>query len=66
MSGLNEAQFLYVSPQKEFSEKQNDGQEVNLFREIYIPWIGCSPSQKTRVASKYGVVSVYGLGNFID
>ena len=34
-------------------------------REIHIPQADGSLSQKVRVASKYGVVSFYGLGNFI-
>ena len=31
MSGLTEAQVLRVSAQKEFSERQSDKQEVDLF-----------------------------------
>ena len=37
VSGFNEAQVLDVSSQKEFSERQSDRQEVDLFRETHIP-----------------------------
>ena len=36
MSGHTEVQVLYVSAQKEFSERQSDSEEVDLFREIKI------------------------------
>ena len=36
MSGRTEVQVLYVSAQKEFSERQSDSEEVDLFREIKI------------------------------
>ena len=36
MSRRTEVQVLYVSAQKEFSEKQSDSEEVDLFREIKI------------------------------
>ena len=35
--GPNQAQAADVSLQKEFNEKQRDGQEVVLFREVHIP-----------------------------
>ena len=39
VSELNEAQFLDVSAKREFSERQSDRWEVDLFRKIHIPWV---------------------------
>ena len=39
---------------------------MNLFREKHTLQTECGPSQKVRVAPKYGLVNFYGLGNFID
>ena len=36
MSGRTEVQVLYVSAQKEFSERQSDSEEVDLFIEVKI------------------------------
>ena len=57
--GLNEAQVLDVSSQKEFSERQSDRLEVDLFREKHTPQTECGPSQRVRKAPGYGVVSFY-------
>ena len=46
--GLNEAQVLDVSLQKEFNERQSDRLEVDLFREKHTPQTECGPSQKAR------------------
>ena len=62
VSGLNEAQVLDVSLQKEFSETQSDRQEVDLSREKHTPQTECGPSQKVRKAPRYGVVSFYRGG----
>ena len=62
VSGLNEAQVLNVSSQKEFSERQSDKEEVDLFREKRTPQTQCGPSQKARAAPGYGVVSFYKGG----
>ena len=62
VSGLNEAQVLDVSSQKEFSERQSDGYEVDLFREKHTPQTDCGPSQKSRKAPGYGIVSFYRHG----
>ena len=77
MSGLTKAQVLYVSAQKEFSGRQSDRQEVDLLeRDTFHrknavrlkrreqPQ-GMGSSWKVRAAPKYGVVTFYGLGNFI-
>ena len=61
-SGLNEALVLDVSLQKEFSERQNDRLEVDLFREKQAPQTDCGPSERVSGASKCGMVSFYGLG----
>ena len=65
-SGPNEAQVPDVSSQKEFSETQSDRYEVDLFREKHIPqtrlW---AIAEGSVVALKRGMVSFYGLGNFI-
>ena len=37
VSGLTEVQVLHVSTQKEFSERQSDGQEIDLLR-----WHACA------------------------
>ena len=37
VSGLNEAQVLDVSSQREFSERQSDRSEVDLVREKHTP-----------------------------
>ena len=63
--GPNEAQVLDVSSQKEFSERQNDRLEVDLFREKQATQTECGPSERVNGASKCGMVSFYGLGNFI-
>ena len=63
--GPDEAQILDVSSQKEFSERQNDRLEVDLFREKQAPQTDCGPSERVSGASKCGMVSFYGLGNFI-
>ena len=34
--GLTDVQVLYISAQKEFSERQNDGQKVDLLRELSV------------------------------
>ena len=39
--------------------------KAGLFREMHIPQRECEPSQKVRGAPVYGVVSFYGLGDFI-
>ena len=39
--------------------------KVGLLTEIHIPQIECDPSQKVRMVLNYGVVSFYGLGNFL-
>ena len=44
VSGVNEAQVLDVSSQKEFSERQSDRLEVDLFREEHTPQTECGPS----------------------
>ena len=59
-SGLNEAQVLDVSPQKEFSERQSDRKEIDLFREKYTPPAECGHSQKARAAK--AVISFYRSG----
>jgi len=41
------------------------GKNVNLFREKHTPHTESGPSQRASVVSKCGVVSFYGLGNFI-
>ena len=48
VSGLSEAQVLDVSLHTEFSDRQ-----TSLERNT--PYTVCGPSQKARVASKYGV-----------
>ena len=45
VSGLNEAQVLDVSSQKEFSERQSDTEEVGSFRETHIPQTERGPSE---------------------
>ena len=67
VSGLNKAQFLDVSLQKEFSERQSDREEVDLFRfrEKHTPQTECGPSQRVSGAVRCGMVSFYRLGNFI-
>ena len=64
VSGLNEAQVLDVSSQKEFSERQSDRQEVDFLRDKRIPQTDCGPSQKASAALKFGVVRFCRLGNF--
>ena len=66
-SGLNKAQVLDVSSQKEFSERQSDREEVDLFRfrEKHTSQTECGPSQRVSTAWKCGLVSFYRLGNFI-
>ena len=54
--------FPDVLSQKEFSERQSDRQEVDLFREKHTPQTECRPSQKVRMIPVYGVVSFYGGG----
>ena len=44
VSGLNEAQVLDVPSQKEFSEKQSDRKEVDLFKEKFTLQTECSPA----------------------
>ena len=61
VSAFNEAQVLDVSSQKEFSERQSDRGDMDLFREKHTPQAECRPSQKERAALKYGRVSFYGL-----
>ena len=39
---------------------------MDLFREKHTPQTECGPSEKTGTALNYGMVSFYGLGNFID
>ena len=65
VSGLNDAQVLNISSQKEFSERQSDRLEGDLFREKHTPQTECGPSREVRAASPCGVVSFYGLGNFL-
>ena len=65
VSGPDEAQVLDVSLQKEFSEKQSMSKKGILFREKHTPQTECQPSQRVNAALKCGVVSYYGLGNFI-
>ena len=38
---------------------------MDLFREKHTPQTECGPSQNVRVALKYGVISFYGLDDFI-
>ena len=38
---------------------------MGLFREKFTLQTECGSSQKMRTTLKYGVVSFYGLGNFI-
>ena len=39
MSGLTEAQVLCISAQKEFNERQNDTQEIDLGVPIMAQWL---------------------------
>ena len=39
---------------------------MDLFREKHTPQTECGSSEKTGTALNYGMVSFYGLGNFID
>ena len=48
VSGLNEAGVLCDSSQKEFNESQSNGSEVDLYKDIHIPWTECGMSQKAR------------------
>ena len=48
VSGLTEDQVLCVSEQKEFSERQSDRLEMDLFREKHAPQTVIGPSQKAR------------------
>ena len=53
--------------QKEFSERQSDRLEVGLFGEKHTPQTEYGPLQRVSAAvAKCGVVSFYGLDNFID
>ena len=67
VSGLNEAQVLDASSQKELSERQSDRLEVDLFRfrEKHAPQTECGPLQSTSAATKFGMINFYKLGNFI-
>ena len=62
VSGLNYAQVLDVSCQKEFSEKVIDRKWIYIEKHS----TERGSSQKLRVASKCDEVSFYGLGNFIE
>ena len=60
--------FLMSYHKKEFSGRQSDRREVNLFRDKHTLHTECGPSQVT-VAPKYGLVNYpthKSLGNFID
>ena len=46
--------FPDVLSQKEFSERQSDRQEVDLFREKHTPQTECRPSQKARGPETWG------------
>ena len=56
--------FLMSHYRKNSVRNKSDRKEVDLFREKHTPQTECGPSQKVRVAWKYGVVNFYGLGNF--
>lgn len=51
---FNAVQVLYVSSQKEFSERQSDREEVDLLKEIYSPQTQRAPSQGPRVWDHLG------------
>ena len=58
--------------QREFSERQRVREEIDLFkfREKHTPQTECGPSQKVSavmsvVAMRCGMLTFYGLGNFI-
>ena len=67
VSGANEAQILDVSSQKEFSERQSDRWEIDLFRfrEKHNPQTVCGPSQRASTVLKLGMRGFYRLSNFI-
>ena len=66
VSGVNAARVLDLSSQKEFSERQSNRQEVDLFKKKHTPPAGHGPSQEVRVALKHAVASSSGLGNSIE
>ena len=60
VSGPNETQLLDVSSQKEFSERQSDRSEEDLFRfrEKHTPQTECGPLQRVNAATrKCGMVT---------
>ena len=63
----HEAQFLDVSSQKEFSERQSDREEVDLFRfPRQTHSTECGPPQRASMAAvNCGMLSFYRRGNFI-
>ena len=65
--GPNEAQGLNVSSQKEFSERQVIGKTwiYSDSERSDTPQAECGPSQRASAAVKCGVVSFYGVGNFM-
>lgn len=54
---FNAVQVLYVSSQKEFSERQSDIYKVGFFTEKHTPQIDRGPSQKARDVPGSGVVN---------
>ena len=67
VSGPIEAQVLDVSSQKEFSERQSDRDEVDLFRfPRQTHSTECGPPQSASMAAvNCGMLSFYRQGNFI-
>ena len=60
--GLRESPWLCTEKNSRVSHSKV---KVGLLTEIHIPQIECDPSQKVRMVLNYGVVSFYGLANFL-